>query len=448
MPINFISKKLADNLNLQKIISNTSWLFFDRLIRIIVEFFVGVWLVRYLGPENYGIYSYAIAFVALFSPLTNLGLDQIVIRNLVIKKNLSKDSILSTVFILKIFGSIAAVLVSLIIILHLRPDDYLTHWLVIIISFGNVIKSFDTIDLWFQSQVKSKYTVIAKEISLLLVALLKISLILINAPVIYFAVAIVIEIIIGEFCLLIAYKIQGNIFKFGRFKWLYARKLLQDSWPLMLSGIGILIYMRIDQIMLGQMANIQEVGLYSAAVKLSESWYFVPMAIASSSFPIILEYRKKSLELYYEKIEDLFNLMAGLSYLVAIPCSLISNILINRIFGNDYYQAGLLLSLHIWSGLFITQGIARNLWIISENLTNFAFIATASGALANIYLNFILIPPYNALGATIATLISYAVADILTNFFFVKTRKIGLLSLRAMVMLKFFQKYILSRKSV
>ena len=59
---------------------NTSWLMTGRGAQILMGLVVGAWLSRYLGPDRYGIYAFALSFATLFAPLANLGLGQIIVR--------------------------------------------------------------------------------------------------------------------------------------------------------------------------------------------------------------------------------------------------------------------------------------------------------------------------------------------------------------------------------
>lgn len=429
----FIRKKLEGRRNLQKILGNTGWLFADKIIRLIVELFVGVWIARYLRPEQFGLYSYAIAFVAMFSAFATLGLDRIVVRD-ILQEPTEKEEILGTTFSLRLFGGFCTLILSIITIVILRPHDNLAQWLVTIIALKTVFQAFDAIDLWFQSQVNSKYTVIAKDIALFVVTLLKIVLISVQAPLIAFAWMVLLEIVLTEAGLMLTYRMNGYRLQFKRFNRSRARRLIQDGFPLMLSSIAVTIYMRIDQIMLGEMTTTREVGIYSVAVNLSEAWYFVPTAIATSVFPAIIASKKISEELYYKRIYNLFRFMAGLSYLVAIPVTLFSHSLVNSIFGETYQEAGVLVSFYIWSGLFVALGVARSLWITVENLTYFSFFSTGLGAILNIILNFLLIPNFESLGATIATVISQSLAAFWTCFMYKKSIKIGILMFRSLVL--------------
>ncbi|MEK6737405.1 MAG: oligosaccharide flippase family protein, partial [Planctomycetota bacterium] len=154
----FIMGRLEGRASLQNILANTGWLFADRILRMVVGLFVGVWIARYMGPEQFGVYNYALVFVGMFSALSNLGLDGIVVRN-VVRNPARMDTILGTAFFLKFAGGIITVIVSVGAIMVLRPGDSVAGWLVGITAVGAIFQAFDTIDFWFQSHVKSKYTV-------------------------------------------------------------------------------------------------------------------------------------------------------------------------------------------------------------------------------------------------------------------------------------------------
>lgn len=402
----FIRTKLEDRADLQKIINNIVWLFLDKLLRMGVGLFVGVWIARYLGPEQFGLLSYATAFVVIFSSIATLGLDSIVVRTIV-REPERKNEILGTVFTLKLIGGAVAFALTMLSIFFLRPADYLSQWLIGVITLGTIFQAFDTIDLWFQSLIQCKYTVIAKNAAFILVSCAKVSLILLKAPIIAFAWAGTVEVVIGAAGLVFAYKVSGgSIMTWERSRELGLR-LFHDSWPLMFSTIVGVIYLRIDQVMLGQMVSNSEVGIYSASVQLAEVWYFIPMAIYTSVYPSILKAKSISEELFYERLQYLYNLMAFLAYAIAIPVTFISGWAVNLLFGPAYSRAGELLALLIWAGIFINLGVARSTFLMSMNWTRVHLFTSVLGCLTNVGLNLLLIPRYGAMGAVIASCVAY-----------------------------------------
>ncbi|MFM5997561.1 MAG: flippase [Dolichospermum sp.] len=408
---------------LREIIANTGWLFADRILRMGVGLFVGVWVARYLGVQQFGVFNYATAFVALFSTLSTLGLDSIVVRSIV-REPEKRSQILGTAFWLKLFGGVAALILAVSSIILVRHDDQLTISLVAILSSVGIFQAFDTIDLWFQSQVQSKYTVIAKNTAFVITALVKVALISLHAPLIAFAWAGLGEVSLGAIGLIISYRVRG----YSPWLWPWslplAKTLLKESWPLILSGLTIIIYMRIDQIMLGQMVGDKAVGLYSAATRISEIWYFIPGAIASSVIPSIYAAKEVSEALYYQRIEQFLRLLSWLAIVVAVPMSLLSGTIITMLFGKNYEASASILTIHIWASLFVFTGVGTSSWFIAEGLTQFALRRTIIGAVTNVFLNIFLIPTYGGVGAAIATVISQAFASFLSNATHVKTQKI------------------------
>jgi PST family polysaccharide transporter len=396
-----------------------------------MSFFVGVWVARYLRPGPFGILNYAFAFAGLFIPLSYLGMDGIVVRNLV-RDPLQKDRILGTAFGLRVAGGFFCVLITVGAIILMRPTDIFTRWLVVIFAVGSVFQAFDVIRFWFESQVQSKYIVYVRNTVLCTIALVKVGLILIRAPLIYFAWAGLLEIILLSIGFWIAYRMKGYQIKLWRWDLQQAIVLLRESWPLIISGVATLVYMKIDQVMLGDMIGDKEVGLYSAAARISELSYFIPVAIVSSVFPSIVEAKKKDEDLYYERIWKLFRLMTGISYSIAIPMTLLSKFIVSTLYGSDYAEAGTVLAIHIWAAIFIFLSVARGPWILNEGLMKISLYSTILGAILNVVLNLFLIPLYSIIGAAIATLISYAFAGFLFNAFMRETRKIFYMQIGAL----------------
>lgn len=409
-----IARHLKGRAYLQNVLNNISWLFAEKILQMGIGLFVGVWLARYLQPGPYGIFNYAIAFVALFSPIATLGLDGIVVRNLVTHPS-KKEKILGTAFCLRLGGSFAGFLFLFAAVYLLRPHDNLTRWLVGILGAGLVFQAFEVIRFWFESQVQSKYVVYARNIAFCTIAFLKVVLILIQAPLIAFAWAMLAEMILSATGFAIAYHLKGNRIKLWRWDPSEAKSLIIESWPLFLSGLAIIVYMRIDQVMLGNMIGDKEVGIYSAAVRISEIWYFIPVAIVSSVAPSIIEAKKIGEDLYYQRIGNLFRFMTGIAYGIAFLMTLFSNRLIMLLFGPNYAGAGIVLAIHTWASIFVFLGVARGPWIINEGLMKLSLYSTIIGATSNVVLNLFLIPSFGIVGAAIATLASYAVSGFLFN---------------------------------
>ncbi|GAB4312151.1 MAG: flippase [Geminocystis sp.] len=427
MTYKIISRKLEHLKNspeLLKIVKNTGWLFADRILRMGVGLFVMIWIARYLGVEQYGTLNYASAFVALFGTISTLGLPSLVIRTITEFPE-DRDKILGTTFWLQLGGGIFSLILTVLTIFLFKPDNYLMISLVAILGSMGIFKSFDTIDLWFQSQVQSKYTVLAKNTAFIILAIVKVILINLKAPLIAFAWATLAEFMVGAIGLVISYQYQGYSLKLWRWSLSLAKKLLKESSPLILSGITIVVYMKIDKIMLGSMIDTTAVGLYSSATRISEVWYFIPTAIASSVAPSIYQAKKDGNEsLYYQRIFRLLRVLNLIAISIALPMTFLSKPLILFLYGQEFMGAGIILAIHIWASLFVFMGVASSSWFIAEGLTDLSFRRTFLGAVTNVVLNLILIPKYAGGGAAIATVISQAIASFFSNASHVKTKKI------------------------
>jgi PST family polysaccharide transporter len=422
--------------NLQAIVGNSSWLFLDKFVRLVAGLTVSVWVARYLGPEQFGRLNFAIAFVALFGPLATLGLDGIVIRELV-KRPDERSVILGSVFIMKLLGGFAGVGFVLAAIRLMRPTDMPAQWIVGIIAAGLVFQSFDTFDFWFQSRVRSKFTVYAKGAAFVVCAALKIVFILIGMELLAFAWLALAEIALGGIGLALIYaRVERQAAGHPLVLWCWSRmrQLLATSWPMFLSGLAVMVYFRIDQVMLAELSGESEVGLYSAALRLSEIWYAIPAVLVASAMPSLVEAHAKSEDNYYRQLQRLFTNLTRIAYLVAVPMTLFASRLVPWLYGEQFAGAAPTLAIHIWTALFVFLGVAHGPWIINEGMTKFYLLQTTVAAAANVALNIVLIPEFGATGAAAATLVSQILAAYLIMSVSKKTRRIFYMETRALLM--------------
>ena len=427
----FIHRRIAHRPNLLKIVHNIGWLFFDKILRMGVGFFVGVWIVRYLGPEQFGLLSLVTAFVGLFGAFAALGLQGIVVRDIVRNPDSAFET-LGTAAILQLIGGTAAYLIVLVVIAYMRPDDSIARSIVAILGSTMLLKASEISVYWFESKVSSKYTVWVQNGVFLVFATVKVILILQQASLIDFVWIMLAEAVLVAIILLGVMSKYGLLLTKLRVSIKRAKSLLKDSWPLLLAGISVTIYMKIDQIMLGYMIGDEVVGIYSAASRISEVWYFIPGAFVASTFPAILESKKRSEKQYYERLQKLYDLVVVISLVVMLPMVFLSTYIVNLLFGEAYSGAGIILSIHICSTIFVSLGLASGAWFTAENRQVLILQRTASGAVLNVALNLFLIPNFGAIGAAIATVTSQAVSTLFFDGLQIETRRIFFMKLKAM----------------
>ncbi len=398
----------------KKYFANTSWMFAEKIIRLLIAFVVGVYVVRYLGPENFGILSYAISFVGLFATIATLGLDSIVVRELV-KDPDRRDEILGSVFYLRIIGAVIAIILT-IVTSFLLKESFFNILLISIIVTSTLFQSLNVVEYYFQARVESKFNVYVQSSSLFLASIIKVLLVLFSAPLIYFAAVYVIEFMFLSVGFFIVYKLNDLKISNWKFKSSTAIELVKDAWPLILSGVVIAVYMKIDQVMIKNMLSNKELGYYAAAVKLSEAWYFVPMAISTSLFPAIVKAKQVSEKLYFSRLQKLYDILAWMAIAIAIPVTFLSEFIIKIVFGVKFLPAAPVLTIYIWAGVATFLGVASSQYLISENMTKLSFFRTLLGMILNVILNLILIPIYGIVGSALATLISYTLSTISIGF--------------------------------
>ena len=405
---------------INKYLGNTAWIAGEKVIRMVVTLAIGVYLARYLGPGKFGLLIFSNSFCTFFLIFSNLGLDGIVIRNLVYDQ-LRINNLLGTSFILKLFGSFTS-LIFIVIALQLSSIDRFTSTMVLIIATGMVFQSFNVIDFFFQSRVLGKYTSIAYFNSIIISSLVKLYFIVIEAPLLWFAWVILLEnILLAVFLILNYYRYGLSIFQW-RFNRNMAVNLLRDSWPLILSGLGTIVFMRIDIVLIKLMLTDNAVGEYSAAARLSEAIYIIPISISAALFPAIIKAKNVSEDYYHLKLQKLYILFVWMAIAIALPITFLADSIIALLYGIKYIAAASVLRIHIWAGIFVFLGVASANYLLVENLTKISSLRTLLGALANIVLNIILIPPYGIIGSAWATLISYGIANF-SLFFNGKARR-------------------------
>ncbi len=405
-----------------RLFANLNWLFADRLLRLVGGLIVGVWIARYLGPEQFGMLNYALAFVALFGAVAKLGIDQVVVRDLSNAPE-KQGAILGTIFALKLVAGMIAMILVIPAAFAAQHGDWSFVVLVAVVAAGMIFNALDAYDLYYQAHVLSRYVVYARSASFMLLSAVRVALILGEYPLVYFAAAATLEIALGGLVMVWIYRRKHATEQ----KWHFHREtmvsLLKDGWPLIVSSALIVIHTRIDQVMIGQMLGNAEVGVYSAAIRLSESWLFVPLIIVQTVMPYLMKLRETNPVYYQARLLQLYSLMFWLGALAAGATILFGEFFVVLLFGEEYRAAYMPLVLTIWTGIFISQAVARGVWMVGENMQGYRLANNLVAVPLNIVLNWVLIPAYGVVGASMSSLISIGVSTWLLPFLFKPMRE-------------------------
>lgn len=416
------------------VILNIWWLFVDYIFRGGLNLAMSVWIARYFGPEQFGTLNYIIAVSFLFSSVATFGMNNIVVREVLRTPEL-KDAVLGSAAAVQIVGGTIAWLLATATIFFVQDSGSELFWMVALLSMVSVFRATEVVKFWFESLVLSRYVVWAENVVFIIFSAVKTILIVYCATLGTFVWVLWGEGVCIAGALLWVYSRYGGRLRQWQCNWGQWWQLIRAGTPLMISGLAIAGYMRIDQIMLGKLFNEQAVGIFSAALRLSEAWYFIPVSIMASLFPAVLSAKSASQSQYIERLESTHTLMVLIALLLAIPITFCSDHIINLLYGDHYSGAGAVLALHIWSGLFVFIGVASHQWFVAENLQRFVLLRTICGALVNVFLNLFLIPLYGPVGAAVASLIAHGLVNVFLNVITKATRPIFWLQLKSLLLI-------------
>lgn len=426
---------MARNPALAPILANASWLYGDNLIRMVLGLLVGILVAPYLGPEGYGALNFALALVALVAAASPLGLRNLVVRDIIGQPDRA-GAILGTTAVLQAAGGLIGYGLLLGLAALLRSDDPLARATIAILGTQILFRATDGIEYWFSAHNRSGRAVLAMTGARILLALVKLGLVVVQAPFIAFAWAWAADGAAAALALGFA------LYRYGpRQAWRVepgrAIALLRECWPLILSGIAAIIYLKIDQIMLGWMMGDHAVGIYAVAVRMSESWYFLGTAIVTSAFPAMVRARGASAAAFESFMRTLYDVLAVLAMAFSLILTLLANDLVRLLFGDAFASAGPVLTIHAWASVFVFLGVASGRWLILERRLTISMYRTVAGAVVNVVLNLILIPRHGPIGAAWATVIAYGVSGFACDALHPATRPTLVMKLRAIALCRF-----------
>lgn len=404
----FIARRLVGRETLQRSIDNGSWLFVDQLVRMTAGLLVGVWVARYLGPEQYGWLSYATAVVGTVGAFTSLGLNAVVVRELV-RTPAAADTLLGAAFFLKSLGAGIGFLACVAVAWWQPISGAPTRLLVTIVALGMLFQTLDVFDLLFQARGESRISAYVRIAACVLASLVKVGLILAHASLPVMAAAGVLEIALSAAGWRWAGGRSGRSLGHFNLEWEVVRTLLRESWPLALSGLAVYAQAYFDQLVIGRMIGSSELGQYAAAMRLVTAFSFIPMVVYTVAAPEITRAKRDNLPLYHKRLFNLYRLMGGLFLATAVPLMLAGPWLAGLLLGGPYLQASALLPWLALRLFFTNFGVARSVFLTNEGLFRFGLLTAVAGAVVNVALNLWLVPAHGVRGAIVSSMASFAV---------------------------------------
>jgi len=415
-------------------VSNTAWILLERVGRMGIALVVGIVVVRYLGAERYGLYAYALTLAAIFVPLAGCGIGENLIRHLV-EKDAIEGKVLGTACLLRAAAALLAVALTWSMFLVLPNKASMTSWDLAAALASMAALPLMVLDPYFQSLSRSRVVTICGLAAGVLAAGLKIAGVMAAAPVAVFLAAHAVEAILLATGLFSAYHLMGGRVILWGFDRSIATTLMREGLPMILAGFAILIYNQSDILLLGLLRNDHDVGVYSAAVRLSTLWLFLPMAIMTSAAPFLYRAQRSDENLYRCRLSVTMTCVVGISYLFAAAMSVFPEQLTMVVFGEDYVQAAPVLRIHVWSNVFSMLGMSQSTWYVGRGLLWLGVRNTLVGASANLVLNLLVIPEYGPQGAAATTLMATALTSIVLNSLDHRTAPLAKLQMQAIALM-------------
>ncbi|WP_321332329.1 flippase [uncultured Bacteroides sp.] len=415
------TSKLSDNK--KKIFANVFWAFTGKVINMAGALLVGILVARYLGPSQYGLMNYVVSYVTIFTIIATFGLDNIEIRELS-KQPLNRDTVLGTTFRIRLFFALIAFLLIGATLWLFESDSY-TSIMVLVYSSTVFSGCFNVIRNYFTSIVQNEYVVKSEILRTIIGALIKIALLWLKAPLTYFIIATAFDTVLVASGYIYAYHIKVGKFSDWKYDKTMVFFMLKESFPLVLSGAAVIIYQRIDQVMIRNMIDNESVGYFATASKFLDLIIFVPSVISQTLTPLLIRTKTTKPDIYKERLQIFFNLINWVSIIVVTLVSLLSYWIIYFTFGLKYMDAVPVLQIIAWKAVGTAMASSSGQVIVIEGIQKFAVIRNVVGCVVCVALNFALIPSFGIIGSAYAAIFTVFFSGYFTHYFIPQYRFIA-----------------------
>jgi PST family polysaccharide transporter len=403
---------------------NFAWLVADRGIRLVVTVFVSGWTARYLGPRNFGLLNYALSLSAVFASLAPLGMEGVAVRD-IIWNRANAGSVIGTAIGLRSGCAILGALASVAIMAWLRPGDSVAPLLVALLGVGMVGQSLEYGELLFRADTRMSLLVIPRLGLFFCLSVIKVILVLRGLSVGWFAALTAFEqVCSGAITTVLLRRYAGQSLRLS-FAWSRCVMLLKECWPLALAGVSIIIYMKSGQLLIGSLLGDRALGFYSAAIRVPESAYFIPLVLDASLLPGILARMREGRAAYEEAILRYMRISVCVALAICIPITLGAPLITRLLYSRQYASSAAVMAVYSWSLPFIFLGVARAQCLLNERKNALALVFSILGLISNLALNLMLIPVLGIMGAAISTVASQAFSSFVASWFISATRPVA-----------------------
>jgi len=382
----------------KKIFANSLWILLGKIVLSGLGAIITFYFARYLQPEAFGNFSLVIAFVSFFLTFAGSGIEKVVQRDFS-KQGKIIPSYLKTSISLRFISAVITTIFCIILSLFFNYSKgahlaiFLASSTIIIISLNKMV------DQIYSFKLEQKIPIIAEVFAKIIYIILSLIVILYFKKGFIWLIVAWIGFYLSKLIITAVFaKGKWKEYKEGKFDKSLARYIIKESWPFLLISSLSIIYIRIDVVLLSLFRSAAEIGFYSAAYRLSETPNLVAAALTTSMFPI-----------FAARIEDRKALGLSIRYLFILSAPLmvgtilISNKIINLIYGSSYLPAAPVLSLLIIATFFVFIKLPSINYLYATGKQKNQMLMVGIGAAFNIIMNLIFIPKYGIIGSAAVT---------------------------------------------
>ncbi|CAI0756829.1 colanic acid exporter [Serratia entomophila] len=404
---------------MKAILVNAVWLMVERISLSLSGIFVSIYVARYLGPGQFGAINYLLATVAVLVPLAQLGADSIIFNRIARRRASGIRLMMASMRIRRRLFLLAALPLLVWQLLFRDATEVVMLVLMLASAYFSVQ---DVYKIYYDATLKSKRNTIINNAVLILSILLRLGLVHAELSLAWFAVPYIVSSAIPYLVRRWMFRRENRaqIAAPRRLIKSYEKYLFSVGLPLAVSSLSIVIYTRIDQLMLGNMLGTQAVGWYSAATTLAQGWVFVPMAMITSLMPGIAGSRQPEEQAYRIRLLNLIVLMISLPVLLFFVW--FAQPVIELLYGAEFQPSAAILAVCTLTAMFGALGTVSYRSMVLFSGYRFIALKMPIVAVINVVLNILLIPRYGLMGAAISTLFSEFMSLFVLNAFFQRGR--------------------------
>jgi len=395
--------------SLRALFGSASWYLSEKLVRLVGAFVVAAWMARYLGPLQYGNFAFVLSVVTVLGFLGSWGVESLVIRDIV-QHPLRARQVVATYFLMRLTGALAVPVFAVLFLLFVHPGGHELVWMALVLSSVCLFSAFDVADCWLQASHQPRQTSLIRMTGFGVGAALKCGLIVGNGTLIWFACAHALE----AACMAFAYRrvLRTNGIGISLDGWDQSefQKLAIDGKWMILSGLTVVLYSKMDILVVGTVLSKEVLGHYAVAASVYGAWNLLGMSLAQAYAPHVAAARASNARDYIGVLRRFLLLMVGVSVSGSLVLGLLSESLFTALFGPAYLGSAHIFAILIWSSMPVFLGIATSQIIVNEQLYAVSMLRTSLGLASSLALMMPVASRYGAEGVAVVVVISSVVA--------------------------------------